>query len=44
MVLTLCECIHKGIITGLREASAHGRLSLMAIQKENPLGKMEKQD
>lgn len=23
MVLTQCACIHKGIITGLREASAH---------------------
>lgn len=44
MVLTQCAFIHKGIITGLREASAHGRLTLMAIQTENPLGKMEKQD
>lgn len=36
MVLTQCACIHKGIITGLREASAHGRLTLMAIQTESP--------
>lgn len=43
IVLTQCACTHKGIITGLREASSW-RLTLMAIQAENPLGKMEKQD
>lgn len=45
MVLTQCACIHnKGIITGLREARPHGSLTLMAVQRENPLGKLEKQD
>lgn len=45
MVLTQCACIHnKGIIKGLREASPHGSLTLMAVQRENPLGKLEKQD
>lgn len=44
-VLTQRACIHnKGIITGLREASAHGSLTLMAMQPENLLGRMEKQD